>query len=105
MAGVNEQCCVRAIVKADWSRPRNQNTEVYMIILQCDKLPEYTRIPAEPERTKIYEYNDKPLLFKKCFKYGHTEKRLFRSLKDVCNFCVAGVLKLDTSLKAVPVRW
>ena len=46
-AGVNEQCSVREIVKADRIRQRNQNTQVYMITFKCDKLPEYIRIPGE----------------------------------------------------------
>ena len=85
-AGVNEQCSVREIVKAGWIRPRNQNTEVYMITFKCDKLPEYIRIPDESGRTKIYEYNDKPMLCKRCFKYGHTEKRC-SSLSYLCGKC------------------
>ena len=51
-AGVNDQCSVREIVKADWIRSRNQNTEGNVITLKCDKLPEYIRIPGESQRTK-----------------------------------------------------
>ena len=65
--GVKEQCRVKELVEAKWIMPRRETTQVFMIILMNDKLPEFIRIPGEAERTKVYEYKDRPMLCKKCW--------------------------------------
>ena len=57
-----------------------------MITFVNDKLPEFIRIPGEAERTKVYDYKDRPMLCKKCWKYGHTEKRCLSQVV-LCGRC------------------
>ena len=70
-----------------------------MITFMYDKLPNFIRIPGEAERTKVYEYKDQPMLCKKCWKYGHTEKRCLSQVVLCGN-----VLDQDISLVAASVR-
>ena len=85
--GVNEQCRVKELVEAKWIKPRREITQLFMITFMNDKLPEFIRIPGEAEQTKVCEYKDRPMLCKKCWKYGHTEKRC---LSQVGLYCRSG---------------
>ena len=35
----------------------------------------YLEIPGEEAKTKVYEYYEMPMSFKKCLEYGHMLKR------------------------------
>ena len=58
--GINNQCRVKEL-EAKWVDARRQTTRVFMIAFKSDKLPEYIRIPGEADRTRIYEYKDRPM--------------------------------------------
>ena len=68
-------------MEANWIKPRRETTQVFMITSMNDKLPEFLE-----KRTKVYEYKDRPMLCKKCWKYGHTEKRCLSQVV-LCGRC------------------
>ena len=59
--GLKERYSIVRIVKANLITPRNA----------C---PEYITIPEEHLMTKVYEYEERPLQYHKCQKYGHVQK-------------------------------
>ena len=61
---------------------KKRNYSVFLISFKSGKLPEFVRIPGEAERTRVYEYKDKPMMCRKCC----TEKRRFSSVV-VCGKC------------------
>ena len=85
-SGIDEQCRVKEVEEATWVKPRRETTQVLLISFKSDKLTEFIRIPGEAERTRVYEYKDKPMMCRKCCKYGHTDKRCFSSVV-VCGKC------------------
>ena len=66
-----------------------------MITFKSDKLPEYIRIPGEADRTRVYEYRDRPMLCKKCNRYEHTEKRCLISV-PACGRCAGPGHRFDS---------
>ena len=94
--GINNQCRVKELVEAKWVKARRETTQVFMITFKSDKLPEYIRIHGEADRTRVYEYKDRPILCKKCNRYGHTEKRCLMSV-PTCGRCAGPGHRFDST--------
>ena len=65
--------------RATWIKPRKQTSQAVLIKFAGEEIPEYLRITAEYTPTKVYPYNEKPLMCRNCQKYGHGKNCARRS--------------------------
>ena len=65
--------------------------------------PQSLDIPGEPYPNRVYPFRNKPMLCKKCLKYGHTKKHCKN--QQICSTCTSiscASLTEDVSCKSVP---
>ena len=74
---------IREIQEATWIKPFNKNSIEFIVTFNQERAPEYSRIPGEGNRTKVYEYKQRPMRCRNCQEYGHTRNRC-RSEQSVC---------------------
>ena len=73
-ANLLEQCDVKCVEKAVFIRT-NPGASAYIVTFNSETTPYTLYIPGELSDTVINPYISRPMLCKKCFSYGHTEKR------------------------------
>ena len=79
---------VASVTHAPFIKPRNPSTVPLIVTLNGNQLPFSLYIPGEESDTKVYPFRNKPMLCKKCTKYGHTAARC-RSQVTTCMRCAA----------------
>ena len=71
-------------VEAHWIRPKNNQARPLLLTFRED-MPGYLDIPGERMKTRVFEYNPRPMMCRKCQKYGH----VFKNCREqaVCARC------------------
>ena len=67
------------IEPAPFIRPNNPQTKAFILTFNRKDLPQSIYIPGLTGDTKIYPFHNKPMMCRKCQKYGHTEKSVERN--------------------------
>ena len=73
---------------ATWIKPNRAGSRAFLVTFNRELAPEYIKIPGEAQRTKLYEYKQRPMQCKKCQQYGHTINRC-RAEYTMCGKCSA----------------
>ena len=66
---------VVGVEKSTWIKPNRAGTRTFLLTFNRELAPEYVKIPGEAQRTKVYEYKQRPMQCKKCQQYRHTINR------------------------------
>ena len=72
--GLIESCGIPDAVQATLMTPRNHVSKPIIVSFRQHELPSYIDVPVEQAKTKLYEIKPKPLMCRKCLKYGHSVK-------------------------------
>ena len=60
---------------ADFIKTKNEATTAVLLTFNLPQPPYSIYIPGEPKNTVVYKFIDRPMMCRKCHKYGHTTKR------------------------------
>ena len=84
--GLRKVYPVGDVQRATWIKPRDANCQALLLQFSTDNPPEYIRITGEYSLTKVYVYNERPMMCDKCQKYGHRNKHC-RAEQLTCGWC------------------
>ena len=85
---LSENYNTNSIALAPFIKPRDPSTVAVIATFNDNHLPYTIYIPGEESDTKIYPFNNKPMMCHKCQNYGHTAARC-RSETLICRRCAA----------------
>ena len=66
---------IGSVVQAFWIKKWNINATLFFITFAQSQLPSYITIPGELVKTKVYQYNPKPIFCNNCQEYSPTVKK------------------------------
>ena len=72
-------------VRASWIKVKDNRTKPLLLHLKGNEIPTYLEIPREQDKSKVYEYKNRPSMCQKCQEYGHRTK--FCTNKMKCRKC------------------
>ena len=76
------------VKRVDFIKPKNPEAHAFLITFRQECVSHSIYIPGERQDTKVYSFNDKPMICYKCQGYGHTSKRC-KSNAVICRRCSA----------------
>ena len=72
--GLMEQFGFGDVMEATWIKVKDDRTKPLLIHLSGSEMPSYIDLPGEQEKTRVYEYRERPKVCQKCLEYGHRTK-------------------------------
>jgi len=84
--GLREQDVIE-VTEAPWIKVRRPEVKVFLATFNRDAPPETVKIPGESLRTRVSEYQERPMQCKICQEYGHTSKRCSVPNNPRCGRC------------------
>ena len=72
-------------MEATWIKVKDDRTKPLLIHLSGSEMPSYIDLPGEQEKTRVYEYRERPKVCRKCLEYGHRTK--FCEKETKCRLC------------------
>ena len=76
---------IASLILALWIKTKNDSSKPLLVSVSGNDLPSYIELPGEQDKTKVYEYKEKPQLCQRCFEYGHRTKFCTRDVR--CKKC------------------
>ena len=83
--GLMEQFGFQDVVEATWIKTKNDSSKPLLVSVSGNDLPSYIELPGEQDKTKVYEYKERPQLCQRCLEYGHRTKFCTRDVR--CKKC------------------
>ena len=84
--GLQQEYNVASVMRADFINAKNSEAHAFHVTFRQDYLQNSIYMPGESQDTKVYPYNDKPMMCYKCQEFGHTLKRC-KSNAIICWKC------------------
>ena len=67
-------------IEASFTKSKNSNATAVLLGFNLQEKPYTLYIPGHPSDTAVYKYQDRPMIRRKCYKYGHTNTRCRRTV-------------------------
>ena len=69
-----ERLPINDVIMASWIKSRNPRALPLILSFNQTEIPTFIKILGEQALTKVYEYQDMPMMCKQCLDFGHTKK-------------------------------
>jgi hypothetical protein len=83
--GLMENYNISKVEEANFIKPRNPQTKVFLLTFDQETVPESIYIPGERSDTRVFPFVNKPKLCRNCQNYGHNSARCNKELR--CKNC------------------
>ena len=83
--GLLAQYGFQDVIEASWIKVKSGKAKALLVSMNGTEWPTFIELPGEQEKTRLYEYKDRPMLCQKCLEYGHRTK--FCSKWPRCKKC------------------
>ena len=84
--GLEEKYNITDIQPAPFIKTKSPQTQVFIVTFLQQHLPYSIYIPGERQDTRVFKYENKPLMCNNCQQYGHPRKYC-KSVEPVCKKC------------------